>query len=128
MAISEPPYRAGDVLVVPFPYTDRLAEKRRPALVVSSDAVLEEGYLWVAMITSASNPPKRHDRVIADLASTGLSSPSRVRPLKVACIEPDRIVRRAGSLAEADAEAVFATLQTLIGSTDPATRKRRQDR
>ena len=30
-------YLPGDVVVVPFPYTDRFAEKRRPALVISND-------------------------------------------------------------------------------------------
>ena len=44
-----------DIVVVPFPYSDRLAEKRRPALVVSHPALAEGlGRVWVAMITSAS--------------------------------------------------------------------------
>jgi mRNA interferase MazF len=29
-------FDAFDVVVVPFPYADRLAEKRRPALVISN--------------------------------------------------------------------------------------------
>ena len=118
MAISEPRYRAGDILVVPFPYSDRFAEKRRPALVVSSPAVDREGFLWVAMITSARHQPLRHDRVIADLAPTGLIAQSRVRPIKIACIEPARVLRRAGTLARPDAEAVFATLRDLIGDSN----------
>ena len=45
------PLRPGDVVVVPFPYSDHLAGKRRPAVVVSS-ATLEQdhGLVWVAMI------------------------------------------------------------------------------
>jgi mRNA-degrading endonuclease toxin of MazEF toxin-antitoxin module len=30
--------KRGDVVVVPFPYQDRLGEKARPVLVVQSDA------------------------------------------------------------------------------------------
>ncbi|MEA2987282.1 MAG: mRNA interferase MazF, partial [Alphaproteobacteria bacterium] len=48
---------AGDIVVVPFPYTDRLAEKRRPALVVSNAKLVRFGLVWVAMITSAENEP-----------------------------------------------------------------------
>ena len=42
-----------DVVVVPFPYSDRLADKRRPALVISHpDLPARLGRVWVAMITS----------------------------------------------------------------------------
>jgi mRNA interferase MazF len=42
----------GAIVRLPFPYTDRLAEKRRPALVVSSSYLLSFGLVWVMMITS----------------------------------------------------------------------------
>ncbi len=45
-----------DIVVLPFPYTDRLAEKRRPALIISKPWLAKEfGLLWIAMITSAGN-------------------------------------------------------------------------
>ena len=48
-----------DIVVVPFPYADRLAEKRRPALVISNRKLAAHGLVWVAMITSAENEPWR---------------------------------------------------------------------
>ncbi len=42
-------FNAYDVIIVPFPYVDRFAEKRRPALVISSAALATFGVLWVAM-------------------------------------------------------------------------------
>ena len=50
-------YDPFDVVVVPFPYADRLAEKRRPALVISNRKLAAHGLIWVAMITSADNEP-----------------------------------------------------------------------
>ncbi len=50
-------YDTFDVVVVPFPFTDRSSTKRRPALVVSRhesfSAIIEHSVL--AMITSAAN-------------------------------------------------------------------------
>src|ERR1041385_383118 len=40
-----------DIVVVPFPYADRLAENRRPALVISNRKLAGHGLIWVAMIT-----------------------------------------------------------------------------
>ena len=114
-ATSEDELAPGDVVVVPFPYSDRLAEKRRPALIVSNAEVLNAGFVWIAMITSASNPPMPHDLPITDLTAAGLKVASTVRTLKIACIEPARIIRRAGRLSSADAKTALATVRSLIG-------------
>lgn len=118
----EPPYAPGDVVVVPFPYSDRFAEKRRPALVVSNDAVGSAGFLWLVMITTATNAGMAHDLPIDDLREAGLSQPSIVRPTKIANVEPSRIVRRAGRLAETQAEAVFDAVRSFIGRRGAASR------
>ena len=102
---------AFDIVVVPFPYTDRLFEKRRPALVISSRALCRFGLLWVAMITSAENPRWPCDIAIADLALVGLPAPSVVRVAKIACIETARMLRRAGRLDKATAAAVAQQLR-----------------
>jgi len=46
-------FEQGDVVRVPFPYTNRPTRQARPALVVSRGNA-EEGFglLWVVMITS----------------------------------------------------------------------------
>ena len=57
------------MVVVPFPYSDRLAEKRRPALVVSAATLSDElDRLWVAMITTDRGRRFVGDAVIVDLA------------------------------------------------------------
>ena len=88
-----------DIVVVPFPYSDQFAEKRRPALVVSSNAFNKKhGLLWVVMITSASNPARPDDIAVAANAKTGLPAASLIRASKIATIEPERVVRVAGKL------------------------------
>jgi mRNA interferase MazF len=104
-----------DIVVVPFPYADRLAEKRRPALVISTRKLAPFGLIWVAMITSADNAPWACDVAIADLARAGLPAPSVVRTAKIACIEPARIERRAGRLEKTTAKAVAQKLTGFLG-------------
>ena len=78
MANSDKLPKQFDIVVVPFPYSDQLAEKRRPALVVSSNAFNKKhGLLWVIMITSAANPARPDDIAVAansDRKSTRLNS------------------------------------------------------
>ena len=99
-----------DVVVVPFPYADRLA-----ALVISNRKLAVHGLVWVAMITSAENEPWSSDVAIADLKRAGLPAPSVVRPAKIACIEPARIDRRIGRLDKTAARAVAQRLRGFLG-------------
>ena len=113
---SSEEFLAGDIVVVPFPYTDRLAEKRRPALVVSNAKLVRFGVVWVAMITSAENEPWSCDVGIADLDRAGLPAASVVRSAKIACIEPTRILRRAGKLDRRTSQAVASKLRDFLSN------------
>jgi mRNA interferase MazF len=99
-----------DVVVVPFPYSERLAEKRRPALIVSDEMLHREGYLWLAMITGAGKAARTGDLLIHDLASAGLPGASMVRTSKLATVEPERILRRIGSLANRERPAIRSAI------------------
>ncbi|MGO8798941.1 MAG: type II toxin-antitoxin system PemK/MazF family toxin [Roseiarcus sp.] len=82
-------FRQGDIVRVPFPYTDRSTRRHRPALVVSNGGVGEnQGLLWVVMITSADNRPWPDDVPLGERhADYGLPAPSVIRPCKIATIE-----------------------------------------
>lgn len=108
-------FPAGSVVVVPLPSSDRLAEKRHPAVVVSGAAVARAGYVWIAMITSARNAGMAGDIPIADLGAAGLGVASTVRPFKIACIEPGRVLRGISALPPVTAEAVFAAIHDWVG-------------
>lgn len=97
-----PTYSPGDVVVVPFPFTDRDASKRRPALVCSTEEFNGATRLVVlAMITSAAHVAWPGDVAITDLAAAGLSARSTVR-WKVFTLDQAFVLRRAGRLASSD--------------------------
>lgn len=87
-------FEQGDVVKVPFPYTDRSTRQFRPALVVSLPEVqAAHGLLWVLMITSAQNRGWAGDLPILDLKEAGLPAPSVIRPAKIATIEASQALR-----------------------------------
>lgn len=81
-------FKQGDIVKVPFPYTDRATRQSRPALVVSAGA-LEEAHnlIWVLMITSAENRGWPGDVAVNNLVVAGLPAPSVIRGAKIATID-----------------------------------------
>jgi mRNA interferase MazF len=83
-----PAFRQGDVVKVPFPYTDRATRQFRPALVVSSGGIEDaHGLLWVLMITSAENRAWPGDVPVRNLDAAGLPVASVIRTAKIATID-----------------------------------------
>ncbi|MHB0964120.1 MAG: type II toxin-antitoxin system PemK/MazF family toxin [Gemmatimonadaceae bacterium] len=92
----------GDVVTVPFPFTDRREAKRRPAVVLSSRRLSTHANQYVlAMVTSARHEPWPFDVRVTDGPSAGLRAPSVIR-WKLFTLDASLIVRRLGALAESD--------------------------
>ena len=103
-----------DVIVVPFPFTDQAASRRRPALILSNPAWnTASGHAICAMITSARQSGWPLDVPITDLASAGLTTPCLVR-MKLFTLDNKLIVRRAGALGQGDAAAVTAAIEQCL--------------
>lgn len=91
-----------DVVVVPFPFTDRNATKRRPALVLSSSAFNQKAaHSVLAMITSAGQSSWPGDHLIEDLDAAGLPAECVIR-LKLFTLDHRLVIRKAGALGAAD--------------------------
>lgn len=104
----------GDVVVVPFPFVDVAAEKRRPAVVLSrrefNDA---NGHSVCAMVTTAGQTAWPSDVAITDLSSAGLRRACVVR-FKIFTLPNAIILRRAGALAETDRAGVFTAARIIF--------------
>jgi len=103
---------AWDVITVPFPFTERSGQKRRPALVISPPGFNQHGHSLLAMITS-SPLPWPGDTAIQDLSAAGLSIACRVR-LKLFTLDNRLILRRIGRLSNEDQGRVMAEIKTIL--------------
>jgi len=91
-----------DVVVVPFPFTDQTASKRRPALVLSSAAFNQKAeHSVLAMITSAGQSSWPGDYFIEDLDAGGLPTECVIR-LKLFTLDHRLVIRKAGTLGAVD--------------------------
>jgi len=111
-----------DLVKVPFPYTNRPVQQRRPALVVAvPDAPSAPRLLWVLMVTSAANRGWPGDVVVSKLAEAGLPAASVVRSAKIATIEASD-AEKIGSLPMEDRLQVMAMLRSsfahVLGNVD----------
>jgi mRNA interferase MazF len=108
-------YNQFDVVIVPFPFTDRQATKLRPALVISDASEFNRflGRSVMAMITTASQSPWPLDVPIADQSTTGLKAASIVR-MKLFTLDHALVIRKSGVLAAADQVKVSNVLQRLM--------------
>jgi len=109
-------YERFDVVAVPFPFADRKAVKKRPALVISDARSFNNrvGHSVMAMITSAAHAGWPLDVSIEDMDAAGLPAPSIVR-MKLFTLDHRLVIRKAGHLAAVDQKKVNATLVRLAG-------------
>jgi mRNA interferase MazF len=105
-----------DVVIVPFPFTDRAEQKRRPGLVLSNAKFNKQsGHSVMAMITSAGNAPWPLDVEIRNLKATGLPAASVVR-MKMFTLDNNFVVGKAGKLSKSDQAQFEQNLAALLAT------------
>lgn len=76
-------YNFGDVVLVPFPFTDQTGNKKRPAVVVSS-AIYNAARLDVILMAITSQvkiSPAIGEVAVAEWQKAGLLKPSVIKPV-----------------------------------------------
>lgn len=104
-------YEPGQVILIPFPFTDLTAVKQRPALIVSSQAFNQShSDLIVVAITSRKPLDLESDEYLipdTDQQSAGLPKLSKVKSGKIISIDKQLIRKRLGKISD-------STLQEII--------------
>ncbi len=105
----------GDVVLVPFPFTDQTASKKHPAVVVSSDALHRESIDLVVMaVTTQPRAASSLEVPVTRWQEAGLLRPSVIKPV-LTTLERSLVLKKLGSLQPRDRQALVTNLATLIG-------------
>lgn len=109
-------YNFGDVVLVPFPFTDQTAAKRRPAVVVSSDGYnkARPDLILMAITGHLSGYPRIGEVAVSDWKGAGLLKASTIKPI-LTTIERKLIIRTLGKLERPDLTALRDALKIIIG-------------
>ena len=102
-----------DIVAVPFPFVDKKAAKRRPALALSKKTFNQNGHTVFAMITSSAHHPWPGDTEITHREAAGLTAPCIVR-LKLFTLDNRLIIKRIGHLSDTDRNKVTASIRVHV--------------
>jgi len=105
-----------DVVVVPFPFSERPDTKRRPALALSALSFNNSGHTVLAMITSKAHPPWPGDTDIEALEPAGLNTRCMVR-LKIFTLDNRLILKKIGRLSPGDRTGVAEQIRRYLPVT-----------
>ena len=109
-------YRRGDILLVPFPFSDQTSLKQRPAVVISSDIFQQQGpdVLIMAITSQVGTSLRSGEFLMRDWQTAGLLKPSAVKAA-IATIEAKLARRRLGCLSAYDLQQLDRSLRDLLG-------------
>ena len=109
-------YSFGDVVLVPFPFTDQTATKKRPAVVVSSAEYnkTRPDVILMAVTGQLSAYARTGEVVVGDWRVAGLLKPSTIKPI-LTTIEKTLIIRALGQMGSQDILALKDVLRMILG-------------
>jgi mRNA interferase MazF len=97
----------GDIILIPFPFTDLSGNKNRPALVLVSGEI----DITVAFISTQIKWKEETDVILKPTRKNGLKKESIIRLSKIATIDKDLAL---GLIGQIDKESISLINQNLI--------------
>jgi len=110
------PFEFGDVVLVPFPFTNQLTSKQRPAVIVSQRAYARArpDVVLMPVTSQVRSTPGFADTLVTDWQSANLLKPSVVKPV-FATLEQGLIIKQLGQLSKQDQRALTHAIAQVIG-------------
>ncbi len=109
-------YAFGDVILVPFPFTDQSGVKKRPAVIISSNGYnLNRRDIVIMSITGQVRTPFSFGEVmLADWQAAGLIKASSLKPV-FTTIEQGLVIRTLGVLSDGDQQLLKNMMAVIFG-------------
>jgi mRNA interferase MazF len=112
-------YERGDVVLLPFPFTDQSGTKRRPAVILSMAEYNSRRFeVIVAPITGNVATGQPDDTRLLDWSAAGLLKPSVVKGI-LGTVDKRLIVRALGKLTPSDVRSIEGAFAEILGFGTP---------
>ena len=102
--------KKGDIVLIPFPFTDLTGQKNRPAVIL----IESPNDVTVSFITSQLKWKDEHDLILQPSADNGLKRESVLKLSKIATLEKELLIGRLGTLNGADLIRMNQSLMALF--------------
>ncbi|WP_181280744.1 type II toxin-antitoxin system PemK/MazF family toxin [Aphanothece hegewaldii] len=108
-------YNFGDILLVPFSFTDQSSSKKRPAVVISLTAYNQQkvDLIIMAVTSQVSLTLSFGELQIIDFLAAGLVKPSVIKPV-ITTLEKSLVIKKLGQLQNADKQNLKGMIQTIL--------------
>ena len=100
----------GDIILIPFPFTDLAGSKLRPAVVLI-DSVLD---ITVTFITTQMKWAEQTDVEVLPTPMNGIKKQSLIRLNKIATVDRVLAVGKIGALDKSDLNKLDKNLKTIL--------------
>ena len=109
-------YNFGDIVLVPFPFTDQSTAKKRPAVIISSSGYNRQrpDIILMAVTSQMRSTGYYGDTPISQWKKAGLLKPSVIKPI-CTTIEKGLVLKKLGQLEKRDKFALNRALQKVLG-------------
>lgn len=118
MIMSTISFSQGDVILIPFPFTDFSTLKQRPAFIISSNSFNDaHNDVIVMAITSQIPQDVSNEEYLLtpqDIKMSGLPKPSVIKIGKIVTVNKMLVRRKLGNLPTAAVEKIKTKLQSIL--------------
>ena len=106
----------GEVVLVPFPFTNQSGVKKRPAVIVSSVGynTNRRDLIIMAITSQVRQPLGFGEAIVSDWQTAGLIKPSVLKPV-FTTIEQGLVVQTMGMLSSSDLRTLREAVAQVIG-------------
>lgn len=109
-------YSFGDIVLVPFPFTDQVITKKRPAVIISSRAYNRQrpDIILMAVTSQMQSANYFGDMTISQWQQAGLLKASVIKPI-FTTVEKGLVLKKLGSISDNDRKELKKAIQSIIG-------------
>lgn len=104
-------YKPGDVVLIPYPFSDLSGVKQRPALVLAS---IESQNEAVCLMLTSQYKGGNYEYAIKKWKESGLYSPTVARISRLFTVDHKIIIAKIGRLNDEEFWEIFAKVQDML--------------